>query len=175
MRVTKPGGLIYMQAPFAFPLHYGEAYGDFWRFAPNGLMQLFPGARLLECEIWGDDPIMANGYAVLMQKAPFDEDREAITLWLDIPNDDGPRPIVPHAQTEFRWPVYQVTRGFKWIADIVNARRTNMWNEQRVFVPTHLVARELMYLYARRLGTLGFRADRSFIETEPTSAPLSAR
>lgn len=42
MRVTKPGGFIYVQAPFAFPLHYGEGYGDFWRFSPSGLTQLFP-------------------------------------------------------------------------------------------------------------------------------------
>lgn len=164
MRVTKPGGFIYVQAPFAFPLHYGEGYGDFWRFSPSGLTQLFPECRLREIEVWGDDPIRANAYAVLVQKPPFDTSKGASAMWIDFPNGDGTRPVVPLASSEVRWPVYYLCKSFESVAALINAEQTNIWNEHRVFVSLHDIARQLLPAYANRVGTLGYRGDRSFIE-----------
>jgi len=167
LRVTKPGGFIYTQAPFAFPLHYGDSgYGDFWRFSPSGLTQLFPGCRLRELEVWGDAAIMANGYSVLVQKQPSSESGGPPAMWIDFPNGDGPRPVIPNPKTEFRWPLYHLTRSFERIAALINTQRTNIWNDHRVFVPIHEVARELLPAYTERVGTVGFRGDQSFIEID---------
>lgn len=47
-RVVRPGGLVQVEVPFAFPLH--AAPWDFFRFTLSGLRSLFRGSRLVRAD-----------------------------------------------------------------------------------------------------------------------------
>lgn len=164
MRVTKPGGFIYSTAPFSHQIHAGPSYGDYWRFSPLGIASLFPGCRIREVEVWGDDPIMPNAYAVLMQKPPFDSAQSGIPyIWLDFPNEDPWRGITPDAGTSFDWPIYSLKSNEIDLAAQLHTIREQIETATKVFVPIHQIARGSIPSYATRIGTLGFRGDRSFV------------
>ena len=48
-RVVRPGGLVQVEVPFAFPLH--AAPWDFFRFTLGGLRSLFRGSRLVRADV----------------------------------------------------------------------------------------------------------------------------
>lgn len=68
MRVTKPGGYIYVSVPFIFPYHPSPK--DYTRFTRDGLMRLFDGCEISEAGIMcgpvsGTLVVLANGLAVI--------------------------------------------------------------------------------------------------------------
>jgi SAM-dependent methyltransferase len=52
-RVTRPGGEIWIEVPFVQPYHPSGILhthgGDFWRFTPEGLRELFPHFESVAC------------------------------------------------------------------------------------------------------------------------------
>ena len=171
LRVTKPGGFIYTLAPFSHQIHVGATYGDYWRFTPGALARLFPGCRVREVEVWGDDPIMANEYAVLVQKPPFDARAPELHFWLDFPNEDAWRQIVPGPDARYEWTVYQLLKTPDAISSEMHVLREQMNLASGVFVPIHQVTRGSIERYARRIGTVGFRGDVSFIHGDAPAPP----
>jgi SAM-dependent methyltransferase len=164
LRVTKPGGFVYASAPFSHQVHAGPSYGDYWRFSPLGLAALFPGCRVREVEVWGDDPIMPSLYSILVQKPPFEEAPAGHPyVWLDFPNEQPWLAITPDEHTSFEWPIYSLNNNEINISAQLHSMREQIEVATGVFVPIHQVARGSIHLYARRVGTLGFRGDQSFV------------
>jgi len=163
MRVTKPGGFSYTLAPFAHQVHVGPDYGDYWRFTPNAMEILFTGCKLREVEVWGDDPIMPNCYAVLVQKPPFDERAKVPYLWLDYPNEADWQAICADDRTQFDIQLFQLVKTPPQIATEMHMLREQTNLSTGVFLPIHQVTRASIDRYARRIGTLGIRGDQSYI------------
>ncbi len=163
MRVTKPGGFIYTLTPFYQQVHVGPTYSDYWRFTPAGLEALFPGCRLREVEIWGDSPITPNAFAILVQKPPFEEAAQLRTSGLT-------------SRTKIRGGHSRQMLVRSMIARCISSTKTpfvitnemQMLREQinvstGTFVPIHQIVRGSIDRYARRIGTLGFRGDTSYV------------
>jgi SAM-dependent methyltransferase len=64
-RVTKPGGEIWIEVPFVQPYHpTGILHthgGDFWRFTPEGLRELFPDFESLALGSIDEGGILLHG------------------------------------------------------------------------------------------------------------------
>jgi SAM-dependent methyltransferase len=55
--MLRPGGLAVVTTVASFPLHNDDQYGDFWRFQPRGLAELFalsPTWRDVRVGSWGN-------------------------------------------------------------------------------------------------------------------------
>ncbi len=50
-RVLKPGGFVLVASPFIYPIHSSPS--DYFRYTDDGLRQLFPGFREIECVAHG--------------------------------------------------------------------------------------------------------------------------
>jgi SAM-dependent methyltransferase len=163
IRITKPGGFIYTLAPFAHQVHVDRTYDDYWRFSAAGLAALFPECRLREVEVWGDDPIMAGSYAVVVQKPPYEAAETIPHLWYDIPNELAWHPLTPNASTLYQWPIYQLTKSVFFIAAEMHALRDGITKASGAFIPIRDITRGSMDRYAQRVGTFGFRGVTSFL------------
>jgi SAM-dependent methyltransferase len=164
LRVTKPGGFIYTNVPFMQQIHSGPSYGDYWRFTPLGIARLFPDCRVREVEVFGDDPIKPNAYSVLVQKPPFESSAPGVPyIWIDFPNEEPWKAIVPNVHTAFEWPIYSLKGNELNISGQLHSTREQIQSATNVFVPIHDIARGCISQYATRIGTLGFRGDQSFV------------
>jgi SAM-dependent methyltransferase len=64
VRVLKPGGLGLHTSCAYNPLHGPPAFGDYYRFMPDGLAQLFEGADVLVKGGWGNRAAIAHNVTV---------------------------------------------------------------------------------------------------------------
>jgi SAM-dependent methyltransferase len=65
-RVLKSGGILLLTTRFLFPVH--DAPGDFWRFTPYGLREMFKDWDILEEDVESD---AFSTVAILLQRIMF--------------------------------------------------------------------------------------------------------
>lgn len=167
-RVCKPGGYIYVAIPFSQILHPHATFGDYWRFTPQGLRQLFPACVVREIEVWGESPTRPNAFAVLFQKpgpgvAPAGNER---SYWIEFPNEQVFEMIVPPADLSIEWPIYQLRSEPMNLAMQLNAARDQYAISAQLVVDNDTIARRFKREYAIRYGTLGVRRNRTFFSRQ---------
>jgi SAM-dependent methyltransferase len=53
-RVLREDGFVVATAPLMWQYHASRGWGDYWRFTPEGLAELFQGFDVLMCAGWGN-------------------------------------------------------------------------------------------------------------------------
>lgn len=168
LRITKPGGFIYMVAPFSQIVHFEPRYSDFWRFTPRGLTTLFPGTAAREVEAWGESPARPNAFAVLLQKTgnagpAIYEPKDY--YWLEFDNEQPWQIFLDEPRTTFDWPVYRLLIEPMSLAHQLHNARNEYGLKAGLTVRYDDVARAHKHQYARLIGTLGCRDGSSFFES----------
>lgn len=167
IRVCKPDGFVYVHTPFAQPMHPHPTFGDFWRFTPQGLGKLFQGCYAREIEIWGDNPVRPNSFAVLFQKpGPLANPPGSMRVrWFEYPNEDPFYLLTVTAATQIDWPVYELTIEPMNLAMQINDAWNKISAQYELALPHHVMIRKFKPQFAQRIGTLRVRGDRSAFDT----------
>jgi SAM-dependent methyltransferase len=167
LRITRPGGYLYVAVPFSQIVHYEPRYRDYWRFTPMGLGRLFPGTAVREVEAWGENPSKPNGFAVLLEKQP---DPQVVpyapqaAFWIEMPNEQPWQIYRDEPHTTFDWPVYQLLVEPMALAHQLHNIRNEYGLRANLPVLFDDVARNYKHQYARRIGTLGVRNGTSYYD-----------
>jgi SAM-dependent methyltransferase len=51
-RIMTRGGYLYLAMPFFYPVHEGPTFGDFWRFTPTSVTQLFSDCEIVSVDCY---------------------------------------------------------------------------------------------------------------------------
>ncbi len=173
LRITKPGGYIYVAAPFSQIVHFEPRYRDFWRFTPMGLATLFPGTHVIEVEAWGDNPAKPNGYAVILQRSDTDDAlpyAPVVSHWLEFPNEQPWMIFQDESDTAFDWPIYRLRIEPMALAHQLHNVRNDYGLRAKLPVLYDDVASAYKHQYAIRIGTLGVRGGTSFYDRAETQS-----
>jgi len=173
VRALKSGGYLYVSIPFQQVMHPASSFGDYWRFTPQGLQKLFECCRLVETEIWGDDPSNPNGFAVLMQKVSPGTVPHVSTpvYWIDFPNAEPFELFVPRVQPTRDWPVRLLKSEPMHTAMELNRVRDEIYAKVGFTVTNREVARRFIDDYSAPFGSLGCKDGISYF----TSAAQQGR
>lgn len=61
-KVLRPNGFSVCTSVFLYPIHKGSAYGDYYRFSPEGFRALFDGFRIISADGWGNAKTIRMAY-----------------------------------------------------------------------------------------------------------------
>ncbi len=166
VRAAKPGGFIYVVVPFDQVMHPAPAFGDYWRFTPQGVRKMFPGCHLFEVETWGDNPACPNGFGMLFQKAgaeirPPQKERY---FWLEFDNDQPFALTLPSQYPSYEWTLHEVLAEPMQLAMELNRVRDTIYQQQQIPLTTKNVVDRYKTQYSRPIGTLGTAAGTSYFK-----------
>jgi hypothetical protein len=156
LRATKPGGYLYVVAPFAQVMHPAPSFGDYWRFTPQGMAHLFAGAHILEVETWGENPVAPNGFGIMMQKdGPGVVPRKPEYYWFEFNNDQPFELIHPVVFPSYEWAIHRLKAEPMNLAMQINGLRDQLYVQQGRTATSAVVAQEVRAQYCERIGSVG--------------------
>jgi len=166
VRVTKPGGFIYVTVPFSQQMHPAPTFGDYWRFTPQGLKTLLSPCFVHEIELGGESPLLPLGVGVLMQKPgpgilPPQSER---WFWMESGNDEPFETVIALEPPSLQWTIHRLTIEPMQLAMQLNGIREQIYAQTRIIVSGLDVARRYRTEYSRPFGIFGVRAGTSFLD-----------